>query len=36
MSICSKITSLTTPNKITIGKDVYDILHSEIKTKFRD
>jgi adenylate cyclase len=31
MSICSKITALTTPNKITIGKDVYDILHPEIK-----
>jgi adenylate cyclase len=36
MSICSKITSLTTPNKITIGKDVYDILHPEIKTKFTE
>jgi adenylate cyclase len=34
MSICSKITSLTNPNKITIGEDVYDILHPEIKSKF--
>jgi class 3 adenylate cyclase len=36
MSICSKITSLTNPNKITIGEDVYDILHPEIKSKFTD
>jgi class 3 adenylate cyclase len=34
MSITSKMTSLTDPNKITIGKDVYDILHPEIKSKF--
>jgi adenylate cyclase len=36
MSITAKITSLTNPNKITIGKDVYDILHPEIKTKFTE
>jgi adenylate cyclase len=36
MSICSKITSLTNPNKITIGEDVYDILHPEIKSKFTE
>ena len=36
MSITAKITSLTNPNKITIGEDVYDILHPEIKTKFRE
>jgi class 3 adenylate cyclase len=34
MSITAKITSLTNPNKITIGEDVYDILHPEIKSKF--
>jgi class 3 adenylate cyclase len=34
MSITAKITSLTNPNKITIGEDVYDILHPEIKNKF--
>jgi adenylate cyclase len=34
MSITAKITSLTNPDKITIGKDVYDILHPEIKSKF--
>lgn len=36
MSICSKITSLTNPNKITIDEDVYDILHPEIKSKFTE
>jgi adenylate cyclase len=36
MSICSKITSLTNPNKITIGEDIYDILHPEIKSKFTE
>jgi adenylate cyclase len=36
MSITAKITSLTNPDKITIGEDVYDILHPEIKTKFRE
>jgi adenylate cyclase len=34
MSITAKITSLTNPNKITIGKDVYDVLHPEIRNKF--
>src|SRR5215208_4709957 len=34
MSVTSKITSLTNPNKITIGKDVYDVLHPEIKGRF--
>jgi adenylate cyclase len=36
MSITAKITSLTNPDKITIGKDVYDILHPEIKSKFTE
>jgi adenylate cyclase len=34
MSITAKITSLTDPNKITIGEDVYNALHPEIKSKF--
>src|SRR5215217_1653641 len=33
MSITAKITSLTKPNKITVGKDVYDVLHPEIRNK---
>jgi adenylate cyclase len=36
MSITAKITSLTNPNKITIGKDVFNILHPEIKEKFTE
>jgi adenylate cyclase len=34
MSITSKLTSLTSRNKITIDEDVYNILHPEIKSKF--
>jgi len=36
MSITAKLTSLTNPDKITIGGDVYDILHPEIKSKFTE
>jgi len=36
MSITAKLTSLTGHNKITIGKDVYDVLHPEIKIKFTE
>jgi hypothetical protein len=36
MSIAAKITSLSNPNKITIGRDVYDILHPEIRSKFAE
>src|SRR5919108_1223216 len=36
ISITAKITSLTNPNKITIGKDVYDVLHPEIKRRFTE
>ena len=36
MSITAKITSLTNPNKITIGKDVFNILHPEIKEEFTE
>jgi class 3 adenylate cyclase len=37
MSITAKLTSLTNPGKITIGKEhVYDVLHPEIKVKFTE
>jgi adenylate cyclase len=36
MSITAKITALTNQDKIIIGKDVYDILHPEIKAKFTE
>jgi adenylate cyclase len=36
ISITAKITALTNPNKITIGKDVFNILHPDIKTKFTE
>jgi adenylate cyclase len=36
MSITAKITSLTNPDKITIGADVFGLLHPEIKNKFVD
>jgi class 3 adenylate cyclase len=34
MSITAKITSLTNANRISIGEDVYDVLHPQIKKKF--
>jgi class 3 adenylate cyclase len=34
MSISAKITSLTSPNKISVGQDVYDEFHQPIKNKF--
>jgi class 3 adenylate cyclase len=34
MNVTAKLTSLTNPDKISIGKDVYDVLHPEIKVKF--
>ena len=36
MSITAKITALTNPNRITIGKDVFNILHPEIKERFTE
>ena len=36
MSITAKITALTNSNKITIGNDVFNILHPEIKEKFTE
>lgn len=35
MNIAAKITSLTKPNKIAIGEDVYEMLHPSIRTKFK-
>ena len=35
MSITAKITSITDPNRITIGEDVYNSLHPVLKTRFR-
>jgi adenylate cyclase len=34
MNIAAKITSLTGPNKISIGQYVFDMLHPSIKSKF--
>jgi len=36
MNIAAKITSLTGPNKISIGEDVYKMLHPSIRAKFRE
>jgi adenylate cyclase len=34
MSVSAKMTSLTEPNKITIGDDVFNVLHPELEEKF--
>lgn len=34
MNIAAKITSLTGPNKISVGNNVYKLLHPSIQTKF--
>lgn len=36
MNIAAKITSLTGPNKISIGEDVYKMLHPSIRLKFKE
>ena len=36
MSIASKITSLTPANRISIGEDVYKMLHPGIRSKFKE
>ena len=36
MNIAAKITSLTGPNKISIGEDVYNMLHPSIGAKFKE
>jgi adenylate cyclase len=35
MSIAAKITSITEPDRITIGEDVYNLLHPTLKTRFK-
>lgn len=35
MSIAAKITSITEPDRITIGEDVYTLLHPTLKTRFK-
>jgi class 3 adenylate cyclase len=36
MSIAAKITSLTQPNRISVGEDVYKMLHPGIRAKFKE
>jgi len=36
MSIAAKITSLSGPNRISIGDDVYKMIHPSIRSKFRE
>jgi len=36
MSIAAKITSLSGPNRISIGEDVHKMLHPSIRSKFRE
>jgi adenylate cyclase len=36
MNVAAKITSLTGSNRISIGQDVYDLLHPSEKTKFKE
>ena len=36
MSITPKITSITDPDRITIGEDVYTLIHPALKTRFRE
>lgn len=35
MNVASKITSITSPNKISVGENVYKLLHPQIQTRFR-
>ncbi len=34
MNVAAKITSLTGPNKVSVGKKVYDLLHPKIRGEF--
>jgi class 3 adenylate cyclase len=36
MNIAAKITSLTGPNRISVGEDVYSLLHPSEKQKFTE
>jgi class 3 adenylate cyclase len=35
MNVTSKITSITSPNKISVGENVYKLLHPQIQTIFK-
>jgi len=36
MNIAAKITSITDPNGIAIGEDVYSVIHPTLKSRFRE
>ncbi|MFZ0895470.1 MAG: adenylate/guanylate cyclase domain-containing protein, partial [Candidatus Nitrosopolaris sp.] len=36
MSIAAKITSITDPDRVTIGEDVYNVIHPSLKIRFRE
>lgn len=36
MNIAAKITALTNKNKISIGEDIYKLLHPTIQSEFRE
>ena len=36
MNITAKMTSITDPNGITIGEDVYNVIHATLKSRFRE
>ncbi len=35
MNVTSKITSITSPNEISVGENVYKLLHPQIQTNFK-
>ena len=35
MNVTSKITSITSPNRISVGENVYKLLHPQIQTNFK-
>ena len=34
MNVAAKITSLTRPNKISVGNNIYKLLHPSLQSKF--
>lgn len=36
INVASKITSMTTPNNISIGEDVFNLLHPKIQSRFEE
>ncbi|MGA9170084.1 MAG: hypothetical protein WBZ20_08065 [Nitrososphaeraceae archaeon] len=36
MNISAKLTSLTLPNTVTIGHNIYSALHPQLKTEFKE